>query len=533
MSEFCICKPNQLPALKRKGLHKTKVLNKTIKVNVKYTNMSFLGVFKNIYTILSKNKIVVLLFLIGIILRFINLEQLTMFLSDQGRDAIIVKRIATLEDFPLIGAPTSIGQVFLGPFYYYLIAPFLLLFQFNPAGMSYGVAFLSILGIIMSFIFIKKEFGKITALFFILLAIFSFTQIEFARFSWNPNLLPIFGFITLYFFYKTLITHKHSYAFGFGACLALSLQLHYLASFLFVPIFIVLIESIIKNRSKFIIFKNISVSIVSFILFSSPLILFDLRHQFLNTKSFIKIFTQKDLISQSSYTSRFLETNQNFFNHVFKIDLNQYVALFILLIFAALYFLIKKKNKSGLFLKLNFYTVISYIVLFSFLTSARYPHYYASIYCSFFLVLAFMLGSLNKQAFFRYIVIPLFVVFYIILNAKNYYYFKKTDDWSQIKHSQTVANFLTDKIGNKPFNIATWPIAFGEDNYLYFVELKGHIPVDRSKVQITDQMFVLCNQDPCLVINSPSWNISMFGKAKIDKIWEIEGIKIYKLIHEK
>ena len=52
-----------------------------------------------------------------------------------------------------------------------------------------------------------------------------------------------------------------------------------------------------------------------------------------------------------------------------------------------------------------------------------------------------------------------------------------------------------------------------------------------QKLEITQQMFVLCEHEPCKVINSPSWNISMFGHAKVDTIWTIEGVKIYRLVH--
>ena len=66
----------------------------------------------------------------------------------------------------------------------------------------------------------------------------------------------------------------------------------------------------------------------------------------------------------------------------------------------------------------------------------------------------------------------------------------------------------------------------------------GHISeifkqADRKKVEITEQMFVLCEREPCLIENSPSWNISMFGDAVIAETWEKEGIKIYKLVHPK
>ena len=73
-----------------------------------------------------------LLLLFGVFLRFWRLEGFVTFLGDQGRDAIVIRRILTGEHFPAIGAPTSIGQVYLGPFYYYFIAPWLLLFNFNP-----------------------------------------------------------------------------------------------------------------------------------------------------------------------------------------------------------------------------------------------------------------------------------------------------------------------------------------------------------------------------------------------------------------
>ncbi|QQG44572.1 MAG: glycosyltransferase family 39 protein [Candidatus Roizmanbacteria bacterium] len=496
--------------------------------------MPFGKVLKNILNIVSKNKVLFILIFIAAVLRLYQLDKLTIFLSDQGRDAIIVERILTFKNFPLIGAPTSIGQVFLGPFYYYLIAPFLFIFQFNPAGMAYGVAFLSLIGIVLSYLAVKKKLGKLTAIFFTLLVVFSFTQIEFSRFSWNPNLLPIFSFASLYFFYKSLTTKNYFTSFIFGALLSFSIQLHYLAIFLFIPLGILFLESLIKDKHKILILKNIFVTALSFILFSSTLILFDLRHGFLNSKNFLKLFSQKELVSNSSFFSRFSDTVQAFINHIFKTDLNQNGAIAVLLIFIVLYFLLFKKNNAGLFLKINFYAVCLYLLSFSLLSSARHPHYFASIYYSFFLILGYLLSNLFKLQRVKYIIPVLFLIIYIFLNAKNYYFFKNADPyWSQINQAKRVANSLSKEIGNKPFNFATWPISFGEDNFLYFLELKGQIAANREKLEITDQMFVLCKEEPCLVINSPSWNISMFGKAKIDKIWDFEGIKIYKLIHEK
>src|SRR3989344_2321104 len=107
--------------------------------------------FARIKDIVSKEKLFFFILLPVVFLRFFKLAEFAMFLGDQGRDAIIIKRIITLEHFPAIGPPSSLGQIYLGPFYYYLIAPFLFLSRFNPVGPALGVALISIIGIIISY----------------------------------------------------------------------------------------------------------------------------------------------------------------------------------------------------------------------------------------------------------------------------------------------------------------------------------------------------------------------------------------------
>jgi hypothetical protein len=85
--------------------------------------------------------------LIAGFLRMYKLEEFMTFLGDQGRDAIVMKRLITLEDFPGIGPRSSMGQLFLGPFYYYFMAPFLIPFNFSPVGPAFGVALLSVLAL--------------------------------------------------------------------------------------------------------------------------------------------------------------------------------------------------------------------------------------------------------------------------------------------------------------------------------------------------------------------------------------------------
>jgi len=116
------------------------------------------SILTKLKTFIKHNQLATLLIVALVVLRFINLNSHVTFLGDQGRDAIIMKRIVTFEHFPAIGAPTSIGMVYLGPFYYYFMAPWLLLFNFNPLGPAFGVAFLSVILGLLAYYLIYKHF---------------------------------------------------------------------------------------------------------------------------------------------------------------------------------------------------------------------------------------------------------------------------------------------------------------------------------------------------------------------------------------
>ncbi len=480
--------------------------------------------------ILSKNKLPILTMLAAIVLRFYKIGPFTIFLSDQGRDAVIVKRIVTLEHLPAIGPPTSIGHVFLGPFYYYLIAPFLWLARLNPIGMSVGMAILSVVGLFACYLIARKEYNKKIADLFLIFSSFSFISIDYSRFSWNPNPLPFFSFITIYFATMMFKSRKILYGFLMGSFLALSIQLHYLAILLALPIGIAAIYSIVKNKQRLKTILTIGSSILGFIFFSSPLILFDLKHQFINSKSLIALFQKERVVTDSSFTSRFQDTVSAFFQHILQIPISHVMGLFLLVSFIGMYLFLTRRHYK-MFDLLHAGNIVCYLLGFGLLQSYRHPHYYMNIYFSLFFIGGIIFYNLYNKNLVSKLLVTILLFSYIGINAKNYYYFTREPN-NQVKHAQTVANFLAPKINNKPYNIATWPIDFTEDNYLYFLELRGLVPADREKVEVTDQMFVLCNTAPCSIINSPSWNISMFGKAKVAEKWEIERIKIYKLVHD-
>jgi hypothetical protein len=103
----------------------------------------------------------------------------------------------------------------------------------------------------------------------------------------------------------------------------------------------------------------------------------------------------------------------------------------------------------------------------------------------------------------------------------------------QDRNPALIGAFIAQQIGKEKINLTTYPTDFtSRDCYQYFIELNGGSVVSGASSEVSDTMYVLCDKKPCRVINSDSWNIQMFGNAKIDTMWTKEGISIYKLIHK-
>src|SRR3989344_8740174 len=77
--------------------------------------------------------------------RVYRLDALLGFYYDQGRDALVIWRLWHEGKFFLIGPITGLAGIFLGPLYYYLIAPFYLIGGGNPVAPAIFLAFLSTL----------------------------------------------------------------------------------------------------------------------------------------------------------------------------------------------------------------------------------------------------------------------------------------------------------------------------------------------------------------------------------------------------
>src|SRR3990172_6565231 len=94
------------------------------------------------------SKKVTLVILIAILLlaaffRLYRIGDYLNFLGDEGRDVMVVRHILQ-GDLTFLGPRSSAGDFYLGPIYYYLMAPLLWLSNFHPVGPAIMIALFSI-----------------------------------------------------------------------------------------------------------------------------------------------------------------------------------------------------------------------------------------------------------------------------------------------------------------------------------------------------------------------------------------------------
>src|SRR3989344_800487 len=95
--------------------------------------------------------------------------------------------------WPLLGPRASFGGFNFGAIYYYLIAPFVWLFNFNPIGAVAASVFFSILSILMLYRLVRLWFNdRNLALLAAGLQALSLFDVQNAYYISNPNLLPFF-----------------------------------------------------------------------------------------------------------------------------------------------------------------------------------------------------------------------------------------------------------------------------------------------------------------------------------------------------
>jgi 4-amino-4-deoxy-L-arabinose transferase-like glycosyltransferase len=494
----------------------------------------------------KETTLLVIILIVGAFLRLYRIDEYMTFLGDEGRDAIVVGRFLSEGDLILVGPGTSIGNMYLGPLYYYMMAPALFLARYSPAGPAIQIALLGIATIFFVWFAGREWFGKKVALIAAFLYSIAPTVIIYSRSSWNPNIMPFFSLLCIYGLWKIWQKYEWKWLVITAVSFAFTLQSHYLGLIL-IPILgtfwllTFLKTRKIKKTKPFM--RHTLYAAILFALLMSPLVIFDARHGWRNFSSMNKFFTERQTtVSARPWTglSKVVPITQEINTRLLAGHDEEIGKWLTVGIFAATFWLftvrwkeIKKRERQALIL-VGTWLAFSVIGL-SIYKQHIYDHYYGFFFPAPFLLVGVIANHISD----RYKTIGKLAVIaalgcLVFANLKNSPL--KYPPNRQMQRSEEVAERIIKEAGDEKFNLAVIAERNYEGAYQYFLEKEGApiimIDPQRAEETITELLFVVCElpEEKCNPVNNPKAEIANFGWSKIDEQWVVAGTTLYKLV---
>lgn len=452
-----------------------------------------------------------------------------LFLLDQGRDMMAVKGILYDNHPTLIGPSTSLRGVFQGPLWYYLLAFSTGIFDGDPWGGIVLMVGISILVLLIVYFWMRELFGEKAAIVTLFLFAVSPEAIAAATYAWNPHPMWLLVVIYIFAFYSTFYkTNK----FNILLWSVIGLMFHFQAA-LAVFILLATIIYFLIFEKKVLLSKNFIIGIALFFLTFSPQILFDIRHDFLMSKSALSLVggSERGLFvdgEKSGYPvlikSHFDSLYGNFRSAFINDGFAKYIPnLFIILILSSILLM---KKKANIFLKKEseFILFIVKLLLIIILLTFAYPfplrYWFLTGFQSFYLIFLglllskFLIGRLGK-----FFVISLFAIltFYSWQKIDLLYFNQPNDGGAEkIKGKLNAIDYVYKDAEGKPFGLLVFTPAVNTDAYEYLIfwhgkRQYGYVPYKDKK----GTFYLLMETDSAKPWSNKGWRETVIKTGNI------------------
>lgn len=295
------------------------------------------------------------------------------YLADQARDYLLAKDILFNNHITLIGTHSGLGGFFHGPLWLYMLVPIYLLGGGDPMVFAYFYILLALATVITGFIVGKSLYNTWIGLLISFILSISSSIWPYVPNTIGINPVPLVYLLIFYFLIKFIRGDDKSVIFS-TFFVGLTLQFETAAALVLIPVFALTVLVF-----RFNILKNIKIvllSVLSFLLSISTFILFDLRHQFLMTKSLLNINAG---IGQSAGYMDFLERLYAHLNSlkgvITSVNFSNTLSLLIIVLLViafGIWTVWKKQKKNNTDLKE--YGVLIFIPLMMFVFFLKYPY---------------------------------------------------------------------------------------------------------------------------------------------------------------
>lgn len=479
--------------------------------------------------------------------RLWNIPNSLEFLGDQGRDALLVRRVFAELNPVFIGPVTSVGNMYLGPLYYYFMMPFLMLSYPSPVGPAYAVAVLSIITTGLLIFLGKKMIGLPASIIAAGLFATHAVVIQYSRFSWNPNPAPFAALLMVYWTYLAWYKN-HTYWLLVAAAFSVLIQLHYItllsAAGAGVIFLIQAIESwrgkkyFITNKTKPVSLKKllqiIPLGIGVVVLSLTPLILFDIKNGNLNQRAFQNLIITEDAFKVSKdpwyiNIQKSLAETQGRSIHLLgelsfgenrKINSTLAVIFLLTMIFA----IVKEKSskKHGYIVLFSF--VITGILGTSFYRGSLFNHYISYLFP--IILMGWAVCCITWYKIHKIALIPIAILISFFLFHNIPLWNLSDTGWSIHDMKRTSERIAEDLDPNTPYTLVllTGTGDLHGMNYRYFLTTLGLKPLGFEDIEKAQQLVIINEDQPYFEITETAINEIQIFPSTIPEIhYTIEG----------
>lgn len=484
-----------------------------------------------------ENILVTSLLLISFFVRVYRLDQLIGFYFDQGRDAMVIWNLWHGGKFFLIGPVTGLEGIFLGPFYYYLIAPFYLIGGGNPVFPAVFLSFLSTIALYLLYRLGKIIHSKEAGFLALVIGGFSYSLVLASRWLSNPTPILLTSVIIFLSLWKIMNKGKDYWwailAFTVGA----SLHFESASAVFYLPMILVFSfwqRKALPKRKYFLM------SMVLFALTLLPQAIFNFRHENILVANVIKTF-----FSSKGFALNFwkvLPERINYFVGNATSLIFPHKSFLNILVFAlsglGLFSLWKKNRKLLILFVIFLGSPIVGITLFQGNFGNIYDYYLTGYFLPFILLFSLGLTEITKNNLGK-IAVVLFLVIFLLRNGvlvKNYI-IAGADGPTHISlgnEMQAVNWILSNAVGRgKPFNVDVYvpPVIPHAYDYLFLWQATkkcGESLCGMEKEKRVDTLYTLYEVDPPHPERLEAWLKRQAGIGKVLEETKFGGITVQR-----
>lgn len=413
------------------------------------------------------------IFIIFIYLRLSPIINKTVpYTYDQGRDFLKAEEMIRDKNLTFIGPTTGMMGVYHGAWwYYFLLIPYTI-FNGWPQGFYLSLFLLNLIVNYIFFLFLNMNLGFLPAIFYLLTISVSPNFIRNAFFASNDMLAPIFVLLLIYSLYKLFEKKDTKYLWITGLALGFVFESELAFGIFLIPVSLIalIIFKQFNNIKRFLFFLS------GLLLPMLPRLLFEIKNNFLQTKSLIYNLTLKKeahpLLFRAVFDER-LKTFIQYWKDLFY-DNNIIISLIVFSLILYFYLFHRKSiiNSSKKILLYFLFTIISLLFLFSLFYQGNFfwGYYFQGLqyfYLMIMVILIYEITKNKKTVFFSYLLVFIFLlinIFAFIKDIGN----QKTIPLLGLRADDQIVRYVYERNKNKNFclRIYTPPVIPYTYNYL-------------------------------------------------------------------